>query len=191
MRQKRLPTFSLSLAPTMPHLRSRTAVLQDEMATRKVTKRPEYAGIRVTFWLRASSLLIAGPPLEAIMMELAQSRFVTDDVERLAALYAALLGVPATLNEYYVEVPAGPVTVGFSRRKFTECRLDQRPCDREPARSGKNILDFVAPDVDAEHERIAAMGVTWLMPPATQPWGSRAMIFTDPDGNLINVFARR
>ncbi len=33
------------------------------------------------------------------------------------------------------------------------------------------------------------MGVSWL-PPTTQPWGSRAMIFTDLDGNLINVFSR-
>ena len=124
-------------------------------------------------------------------MELAQSRFVTDDVERLAGFYADLLGVPATLNEYYVEVPAGPVTVGFSRRRFTECRLDQGPCDRGSARSSQSILDFLVADVDAEHERIAAMGVTWLMPPTTQPWGTRAMIFTDPDGNLINAFSRR
>ena len=28
------------------------------------------------------------------------------------------------------------------------------------------------------------------MPPITQPWGSRATVFTDPDGNMINVFSR-
>ena len=55
--------------------------------------------------------------------------------------------------------------------------------------TGPSILDFQVDDVDAEHERIAAMGVTSVLPPTTQPWGSRAMIFTDPDGNLINVFS--
>jgi hypothetical protein len=25
------------------------------------------------------------------------------------------------------------------------------------------------------------------MPPATQPWGCRTMIFRDPAGNLVNV----
>jgi uncharacterized glyoxalase superfamily protein PhnB len=35
------------------------------------------------------------------------------------------------------------------------------------------------------------MGVEWVMPPKTQPWGSRAMIFRDPEGHLVNVFSRR
>ena len=39
------------------------------------------------------------------------------------------------------------------------------------------------------YERIAALGVDWVMPPTDQPWGSRAMIFADPEGNLINVFS--
>jgi predicted enzyme related to lactoylglutathione lyase len=139
--------------------------------------------------MRASSLPLPGNLLEAIM-ELAQARLVTENVERLARFYADLIGVPVTLNEYYVEVPAGPVSLGFSRRKFTECGLHQQPCARESVGSGESILDFVVADIDAEHARIAALGVSWLMPPTTQPWGSRAMLFTDPDGNLINAFTR-
>jgi len=48
----------------------------------------------------------------------------------------------------------------------------------------------MAGDVDAEYERIAALGVAWVMPPATQPWGNRSMIFRDPAGNLVSVFSR-
>ena len=51
------------------------------------------------------------------------------------------------------------------------------------------MLDFLVDDVDAEYERIAALGVDWVMPPTDQPWGSCAMIFADPEGNLINVFS--
>ena len=29
------------------------------------------------------------------------------------------------------------------------------------------------------------------MPPTTQPWGNRSMMFRDPAGNLVNVFSRR
>src|SRR5215469_13645480 len=123
-------------------------------------------------------------------MELAQSRLVTDDVQQLAGFYAGLLGVRVTLNEYYVEVPAGPVTVGFSRRTFTEYRLG-RECCALSARQRDSILDFQVADADAEYKRIAALGATLVMPPTTQPWGSRAMILADPDGNLINVFSRR
>jgi uncharacterized glyoxalase superfamily protein PhnB len=51
------------------------------------------------------------------------------------------------------------------------------------------VLDFLVDDVDAEYERIAALGVDWIMPPTNQPWGTRAMIFADPEGNLVNVFS--
>ena len=122
-------------------------------------------------------------------MELVQARIVTGDVERLAAFYARLVDTPVTLNEYYVEVPAGAVTVGFSNRRFTGCP------DHRPARAGRPgppdvILDFLAGDVDAEYERIGGLGVEWVTPPVTQPWGNRSMIFTDPEGHLINVFSR-
>ena len=125
-------------------------------------------------------------------MELVQSRIVTDDVERLAAFYARLVGVPAALNDYYVEVQAGPVSVGFSKRRFTEyhrccpAAAKHRAHDPWP----ETILDFLVDDVDAEYERVKALGVEWVMPPATQPWGNRSMIFRDPEGNLVNVFSR-
>jgi predicted enzyme related to lactoylglutathione lyase len=130
-------------------------------------------------------------------MELVQSRIVTDDVERLAAFYARLLGVPVTLNEYYVEVDAGPASVGFSKRRYAEYpgrspaaaagETDGAARDRGP----EVILDFLVDDVDAEYERIKALGVEWVLPPTTQPWGNRTMMFRDPAGNLINVFSRR
>src|SRR5262249_34561501 len=108
---------------------------------------------------------------EPAEMELAQSRLVTDDVQQLAGFYAGLLAVPVTLNEYYVELPAGPVTVGFSRRRFTELGRGQRPCGARSVFQGNSILDFQVEDVDVEYERIAALGATLVMPPTTQPWG--------------------
>jgi predicted enzyme related to lactoylglutathione lyase len=129
-------------------------------------------------------------------MELVQSRIVTDDVERLAAFYARLVGVPVTLNEYYVEVHTGPASVGFSKRRFTEYHRNL-PAGAAGAAGGELanrrpevILDFLVENVDAEYERIRALGVEWVLPPATQPWGNRSMIFCDPEGNLINVFSR-
>jgi predicted enzyme related to lactoylglutathione lyase len=123
-------------------------------------------------------------------MELVQCRIVTDDVEGLAAFYARLAGTPVTLNEYYVEVPAGAVSVGFSKCRFTECGGDLAARPEGQQRRDEIILDFMAEDVNAEYRRIAAMDVTWVMLPATQPWGNRSMIFRDPEGNLVSVFSR-
>jgi uncharacterized glyoxalase superfamily protein PhnB len=141
-------------------------------------------------------------------MELQQCRIVTDDVAGLAGFYARLLGAPTALNEYYVEIQAGPASVGFSRPRFTEYTETgthapagaraSRARDaggrgagvEAPGRRDEIILDFVVDDVDAEYPRIAALGVDWVMPPTTQPWGNRSMIFRDPAGNLVNVFSR-
>src|SRR6201982_3469077 len=100
-------------------------------------------------------------------MELVQSRIVTDDVEGLAAFYARLVGTSVALNGYYVEVPTGALSVGFSKCRFTEYGEDQaaRPEGRQPR--DEIILDFMASDVDAEYERIAALGVEWVMLPTT------------------------
>jgi len=123
-------------------------------------------------------------------MKLVQSRIVTDDVQGLAGFYARLLGVPVALNEYYVEIEAGPASVGFSRPRFTAYQADGCAPPASRGRAGDVILDFLVDDVDAEYPRIAALGVEWVMRPATQPWGNRSMIFRDPAGNLIDVFSR-
>ena len=123
-------------------------------------------------------------------MELVQARLVTEDVAGLAGFYARLVGAEVPLNEYYVEVPAGPTSVGFSKRRFTEYRAAAAACPGPARPSREVILDFLVADVDAEYPRIAALGVGWVLPPTTQPWGSRLMIFNDPVGNLVNVFSR-
>ena len=123
-------------------------------------------------------------------MQLVQARIVTDDVEALAGFYARLLDVPVTVNEYYVEVPAGPASIGFSKRRFTEYDAATTPEGQADAAAAEVILDLEVADVDAEYCRIDALGVTWVMGPTTQPWGNRSMILRDPAGVLINVFSR-
>jgi uncharacterized glyoxalase superfamily protein PhnB len=127
-------------------------------------------------------------------MRLVQSGIVTDDVEGLAGFYADLLGAQVALNEYYVEIQAGEASMGFSKPRFTEYRGNcAGPRDegrsKTPCRD-EIILDFLVDDVDAEYPRIAALGVDWVTPPTTQPWGNRSMTFRDPAGHLVNVFSR-
>lgn len=123
-------------------------------------------------------------------MELVQSRIVTDDVAGLAAFYARLVGTPVTLNDYYVEVPAGAMSVGFSKRRFTEYAEDQAAPSGRPDRQDRIVLDFVVDDVDQEFKRIDRLGVDWVLEPTTQPWGNRSMVLRDPEGNLVNIFSR-
>ena len=120
-------------------------------------------------------------------MQLVQARIVTADVARLARFYSELLDVPTVLNDYYVEVLSGAVTVGFSKSQFTEYGC----ADRVGHGHGTIILDFLVDDVDDHRARIDGLGVEWVLPPTDQPWGTRSMVFRDPEGNLINVFSRK
>ena len=59
----------------------------------------------------------------------------------------------------------------------------------EPAANRSVILDFQVQDVDQERARLAAVVDQFVLEPTDQPWGSRSMLFRDPDGNLINFFS--
>ncbi len=120
-------------------------------------------------------------------MELVQSRFVTDDVAGLARFYGLLVGTDVVENDYYVEVATPAQRVGVSRVRFSD--LKGGACGPpEGVRRGAVILDFAAADIDAEYERISAMGVEWPMTPTLQPWGRRSMMLRDPEGHLVSVF---
>jgi len=124
----------------------------------------------------------------SVNMRFVQARLVTDEVERLATFYADMIGTRTTLNAYYVEVPAGHAGVALSKSGFaayprTRLAATDLSADRM-------ILDFQVADVDAQYARIDRLGVSWILPPTTQPWGTRAMAFHDPVGNPVNVFSQ-
>ncbi len=64
----------------------------------------------------------------------------------------------------------------------------------EVAHAGDNrtvIIEFLVPDVDADHDRLRALDgleVMLVQEPTTMPWGNRSLLFRDPDGNLVNFF---
>lgn len=121
-------------------------------------------------------------------MDLTKARIITEDVARLARFYASLVGVDVVLNDYYVEVPTPTAAVAFSRRRYTE--TDTFGTSRTSAPPDRVILDFEVDDIDAHVDRVDRLGVHWVLPPTTQPWGNRTMIFRDPEGNVINMFSR-
>jgi uncharacterized glyoxalase superfamily protein PhnB len=51
------------------------------------------------------------------------------------------------------------------------------------------VLDFEVGNVDAHYIRLRESVSDWVQPPTDQAWGNRAMLFRDPDGNLVNMFA--
>ncbi len=51
-------------------------------------------------------------------------------------------------------------------------------------------IEFDDPaQVDAEHQRLKAMGIPFVYPPRDEPWGMRSAMVQDPDGNLVELVA--
>jgi predicted enzyme related to lactoylglutathione lyase len=123
-------------------------------------------------------------------VDLVQSRFVTDDVAQLATFYGRLIGTDVAVNDYYLELPTGGLSVAVSKCRFTEIGTCSGATPGRTPRAGESILDFRTEDIDEAYARIDRIGVEWVLPPTTQPWGDRAMTLRDPEGRLVNVHSR-
>lgn len=94
---------------------------------------------------------------------------------------------PQSYGDTYAEFPTeGGILSIFSLAAHEELAPGS-------AQSGTNRsieLEFQVADVDKEYDRLCEMTVEWVKPPTTQPWGNRSIYFRDPDGNLVNFYAR-
>jgi uncharacterized glyoxalase superfamily protein PhnB len=124
------------------------------------------------------------------VMNLKQTRLVTDDVQKLTSFYERLTGATAEIiSSGYVEFQQSPceglaITSAATAQVYGEGVLA----------SGANrslVLDFEVKDVDAHYTRLKESVSEWVQTPTDQPWGNRAMLFRDPDGNLVNMFMVR
>ena len=108
-----------------------------------------------------------------------------------------------------LEVPAGVLHDADGRRRHAAQSGIRRawPRRRAPAVSSERlvqqfnagaaiaaanrsaIIEFEVDDVDAVRARLGDT-VDYAMPPTDMPWGNRSMLLRDPDGNVVNVFAR-
>ena len=118
-------------------------------------------------------------------MKLAQARLVTNDVPALARFYEEILGIASTGSEDYVELRVAGITLAISSKRSVDLFNAEAA---EPAANRSVILDFQVKDVDRERSRLQELVTQFILEPTDQPWGTRSMLFRDPDGNLINFF---
>jgi len=113
---------------------------------------------------------------------------ITKDVKRLVGFYEPVLELKAKWSgEDYAEFGTGAGVLAIFSASAQEKYI---PGSAEAAKNRTIILEFKVADVDAEYRRLKDFVKTWVKPPTTQPWGTRSVYFRDPDGNLVNFYAR-
>ncbi|NLE78757.1 MAG: VOC family protein [Rhodococcus sp.] len=119
-------------------------------------------------------------------MKFVSTRIITADVEKAVAFYEMVTETSAIWgNELFAEIPTPVGTLAVGSDKTVALF---GPGSAEPAANRTAIIEFLVDDVDAEYERLRGNIGEVVTEPTTMPWGNRALLFRDPDGNLINLF---
>ncbi|WP_431237178.1 VOC family protein [Mycolicibacterium aichiense] len=119
-------------------------------------------------------------------MKLVSIRLITADVQRLVSFYEMVTGTDAMwANELFAEIPTSVGVLAIGSDKTVPLF---GAGSAEPAANRSAIIEFLVADVDAEYARLQGQLDEVVTEPTTMPWGNRALLFRDPDGNLVNVF---
>jgi predicted enzyme related to lactoylglutathione lyase len=120
-------------------------------------------------------------------MQVASIRIITDDLDRLVTFYEQVTGVtaerPAPPFAEFV-MPSATLAIGHSQTVGLFGAGSARAADNHSL-----IIEFRVDDVHAEHARLQNLVEDWVQEPTTMPWGNLSILFRDPDGNLVNLFA--
>ncbi|HEY0945735.1 MAG TPA: VOC family protein [Opitutaceae bacterium] len=112
---------------------------------------------------------------------------MTRNVTALARFYRAITGITPVGSDDYVEFAHGDSVLALCSQEAMELFGAGAAI---PASNRTVVIDFEVVDVDVERARLEPLVGAFVQEPVDQPWGTRSMLFRDPDGNLIQFFAR-
>lgn len=115
-------------------------------------------------------------------MKFAGVCLVTNDVPKLVDFYSKVFRVEAEGNDVHSVITLGDFGIAI----YHPDGLEQPAFEID--RQKLFTLMFEVDDVDEEYERLKQFNIEFVLLPTTQPWGSRAMWFNDPDGNNIDFY---
>ncbi len=112
---------------------------------------------------------------------------MTDDVPRLALFYQELFETSSEGNDEHTTLNIGGLGLAIWRQGIPDSISKNKV---KEIRKHCYALMFSSPDVDKTFVRARELGVTIQEEPADQPWGCRAFVLNDPDGNRIDIFGK-
>ena len=121
-------------------------------------------------------------------MTLKQTRLVTTDVTTLMQFYETVSQSKAEILDssfvqFQTDACKGLAIVALASTRAYGDGVAEAKTNRSV------ILDFEVENIDAEYERLQEIVSDWVMAPKVMPWGARAIVFRDPDGNLVNMYS--
>jgi len=121
-------------------------------------------------------------------MNLASVRLVTNNVDGLVSFYSLLTGREAARpSPEFAELRFNEAALAISSERL----IKQFNAGAAVAAANRSaMIEFQVDDVDAVRARLQGAEIDYVMQPTDMPWGNRSMLLRDPDGNVVNIFAR-
>jgi len=126
--------------------------------------------------------------------------FTVSDLERAADFYEHVLGLSKKYQfSTYVGFDCGGVEIGLvpgvprqardaaPRQARDSAPRQARDADPAGGQDGAPCVDLLVRDVDEAYRGLRKRGVRFLKEPHDTLWGSRIALFTDPDGNVLQL----
>ncbi|WP_144763029.1 VOC family protein [Curtobacterium sp. 9128] len=119
-------------------------------------------------------------------MQFTSIRIVTEQLDQMTAFYERVTGTTANRPApVFAEITTGGLTLALATPATVAMLGAAAPI------AGTNrsvVVEFEVADVDAAFAALGHDDV--VLPPTTMPWGNRSALLRDPDGNVVNLFAR-
>ncbi len=112
------------------------------------------------------------------------------DLERAIAFYGETLGFELKRRDAgFAEFHTNGVGLALWEVSDVSQALKLAATPREGLSAMVAVRVETAETVDALHDALVAKGVRIVQPPTTHSWNARTAYFSDPDGNLWEIYA--
>ena len=112
------------------------------------------------------------------------------DLERAVAFYGETLGFALKRRDIgFAEFHTDGVGLALWEVADVTAALELAETPRQGLTAMVAVRVEMAEAVDALHDALAARGVTIVQAPTTHAWNARTTYFSDPDGNLWEIYA--
>jgi lactoylglutathione lyase len=125
-------------------------------------------------------------------MKLGYVRLLVREFDACVAFYRDSIGLPVAMHiehARFAEFDTGETALEiYDRRQMAEIAGRASAPDPDGA-VDRVLLTFQVDGVDAAYEEMRKKDVAFDVPPTDRPdWGARTAHFSDPDGNLLELF---
>ena len=112
------------------------------------------------------------------------------DLERAVGFYGETLGFELKRRDIgFAEFHTDGVGLALWEVADVTAALELAETPRQGLTAMVAVRVETAEAVDALHDALAARGVTIVQAPTTHAWNARTTYFSDPDGNLWEIYA--